>query len=198
MQNVRIQIRPFHNLPAPLGNSVALLTMPDADGNIAMTNLPEALFFVAGILGLPADGYVSEMRQGSRSIMDDGIVTVGKTMPDPLEVVISRGGGTIAGTVQDAQHRPVIGARVFLIPDLPRRGNLLLYKTPASSTMGAFSITGVAPGAYKIFAWDVMPPQGAEQNSEFLSRYDALGTPVIVNTGAPATNIQVSLIPANR
>jgi len=55
-------------------------------------------------------------------------------------------------------------------------------------------MNGVAPGSYKLFAWENIP-QGAEQNEEFLSRYDALGIRVMVNAGTPITNIQVLSIP---
>jgi hypothetical protein len=197
MQNVRMLLRPDGNLPILLAAGLGTLNTPDADGNISLTNLPEARFLVTSISGMPADGYVSEIRQGSRNIMDDAIINIGKETPDPLEVIISRGGSTISGTVEDAQHQPLTGTRVYLIPDMPRRRNLLLYKTSSSVQKGAFNFQGVAPGIYRVFAFDNIP-QGAEQNDEFMSRYDGSGTRVVVNAGTPVTNVQVSLIQVNR
>ena len=101
--------------------------------------------------------------------MDDATFTIGKETPDSLEIVINRNGGTISGTVQDSQRKPLQGRRVFLIPDAPRRRNLLLYKIAGSNARGEFNLNGIAPGSYKLFAWENIP-QGAEQNEEFLSR----------------------------
>lgn len=193
LSSIRVQFRPVDNLPPQLTQGITQQTVPDDDGNFTLTNLPEARFFAASIYQ-PFDGYVSEMRQGNRSIMDDATFTIGKEAPDSLEIVINRNGGTISGTVQDSQRRPLQGRQVFLIPDAPRHRNLLLYKIAGSNGKGEFNFYGVAPGAYKLFAWENIP-QGAEQNEEFLSRYDALGTRVTVNAGAPMTNIQVLSIP---
>jgi hypothetical protein len=197
MQNVRVQVRPVENLPTNLTIGLLAFVSADADGNLSLTNLPEARFFVSNVSVAPIDAYVSEIRQGSRNIMEDTIISVGKETPDPLEVVISRNGATISGILEDAQHRPVVGTRVFLIPDVPRRRNLLLYKTTSSTANGAFNFQGIAPGAYKVIAWDSIP-QGAEQNDDFLSRYEGSGTRVVVNSSTPVTNVQVTLTQGNR
>jgi hypothetical protein len=193
LSSIRIQFRPVDNLPSQLIQGITQPPLPDDDGNFTLTNLPEARFFAASIYQ-PFDGYVSEMRQGNRSIMDDATFTIGKDTPDSLEIVINRNGGTVSGTVQDSQRRPLQGRQVFLIPDAPRHRNLLLYKIAGSNGKGEFNLYGVAPGSYKLFAWENIP-QGAEQNEEFLSRYAVLGTRVNVNAGTPMTNIQVLSIP---
>jgi hypothetical protein len=193
LSSIRVQFRPVDNLPSQLTQGITQAIIPDNDGNFTLTNLAEARFFAASIY-LPLEAYVSEMRQGYRSIMDDATFTVGKETPDSLEIVINRNGGTISGTVQDSQRKPLQGRRVVLIPDAPRQRNLLLYKSAGSNAKGEFNINGVAPGSYQLFARENIP-QGAEQNEEFLSRYAALGTRVIVNAGMPVTNIQVSSIP---
>jgi hypothetical protein len=193
MQNVRVQIRPVDSLPAQLSNGLLTLSAADNDANLLFTNIPEARLFVSSVSAIPLDGYVSDIRHGTRSIMEDTIFNIGKETPDPLEVVISRGGATISGTLEDAQHNPVTGTRVFLIPDMPRRRNLLLYKTTTSATKGVFNFQGVAPGIYRVFAFDTIP-QGAEQNDEFMIRYDGSGTRVVASAGAPLTNVQVTLI----
>jgi len=197
LQNMRVQLRPVDSIPPVLTNALNALVGAEEDGIIILANVPEARLFVSTIAGLPTDAYVSEMRQGSRSIMDDTIINIGRESPDPLEIVVGRSGGTIAGTLQDAQGKPVVGGRIFLIPDLPRRKNLTLYKSATSTAAGAFTVNGIAPGAYRLYAWDNIP-QGAEQNEEFMSQYAVLGTRVVVSVGTPMSNIQVSQIKANR
>ncbi len=163
-----------------------------------LTNLAEGRYFISEVSGLPADAYVADIRQGSRSIYNDGFMTIEKDRPDPLEIVIALNGGTIEWNLVDAQHHPADIGRVFLIPDPPRRLNMLMYKSKTViNVAGTFRMTGIAPGEYKLFAWSSLP-EGAEQNEEFIRQYDALGTHVTVNAGMTVANIQVQVIPGNR
>lgn len=193
--NVRLQFQPRENLP-PLvrAGSQASITI-DTDGSFNLVNLVEGQYSIIGVAGLPADAYVSEMRLDSRNVSDDGIINIAGNSQVNLEVIISRGGGTIQGTVQDAKHNPVTATRITLIPDPPRRENLLLYKTAVSNAMGMFTLNGVAPGTYKLFAWEQIPT-GAEQDSDFMREYDLLGTSVNVTAGLAQSNIQITPIPA--
>jgi hypothetical protein len=159
--------QPRENLPSLVKLGLVSLTTIDADGAFNLVNLVEGQFSIIGITGLPADAYVSEVLMDSRSVSDDGIINVAGNSQLSMDVTISRGGGTIQGTVQDAKHNPVAASRVTLIPDQPRRGNLLLYKSAVGTPMGTFALSGVAPGAYKLFAWEQIPT-GAEQNSDFM------------------------------
>jgi hypothetical protein len=161
-----------------------------------LTNLVDAKFFISSVTPLPADAYVSEIRQDSRSVFDDNVVTIGKDSQTTLEIVVSRGGGTILGSVRDAKNNPVPSQRILLVPDPPRRQNPLLYKPGISNPMGSFTFSGVAPGSYKLFAWEQIPV-GAEQDAEFMNAYDALGSHINVTAGLSLTDVQVTLIPAH-
>ena len=82
-----------------------------------------------------------------------------------------------------------------LIPDPPRRQNLLLYKkwsSPPDGT-GTFVFRGIAPGTYKIFAWENLP-ELAEQNAVFMSDYESRGITVTVSAGLALTVMKVPLI----
>jgi hypothetical protein len=82
-----------------------------------------------------------------------------------------------------------------LIPDPPRRQNLTLYKSAFVSAdgKGNFNFTGIAPGTYRVFAWDNLPT-GTEQNAEFMGEYETRGISVTVSTGLTLPNIEVPLI----
>jgi len=179
----------------PEGVSFALPTNRplDVDGNITLTNIVDAKFFIQSVNPLPPDAYISDIRQDSRSVFDDNIITIGKDSQTTLDIVVSRGGGTIEGTVRDAKNNPVPVQRIMLVPDPPRRQNPMLYKTGISNPMGNFTINGVAPGPYKLYAWDQIPA-GAEQDAEFMNAYDALGTHINVTAGMSLTDIQVTPI----
>src|SRR6185503_5328276 len=106
--------------------------------------------------------------------------------------VISNNSGQVAGAVFDGSGQPTCSARIVLIPK--RTGVLRpdLYKADTPDVNGQFSITGVAPGDYFIYAWDKIEP-GEHFNPEFISRFEGLGTPVQVTAGA-VTNVKLTRI----
>jgi hypothetical protein len=75
---------------------------------------------------------------------------------------------------------------VALVPDAPRRERLMLFKMAMSDTTGHFSITGVAPGEYKLFAWEQIE-EGAYQDPEFLKPYENQGEAVTMREGSRET-----------
>jgi hypothetical protein len=103
-----------------------------------------------------------------------------------LEITISSNGGQIEGSAADSKEKPASGAVVALVPDAPRRERLMLFKMAMSDTTGHFSITGVAPGEYKLFAWDQIE-EGAYQDPEFLKPYENQGEAVTMREGSRET-----------
>lgn len=189
--NIRIRLQPMDNVPTQLSIGVNSLATLDANGDFTITNVAEGRYSISTLLGAPADAYISDMRMGSQSVYDDGIITIGKGAPEPLEIVISRGGGTVQGTYTAAQNGPIV--TIALIPDLPHRQNFRLYKT-SQSNAGTFTMQGVAPGSYKLFAWENLP-SGAEQNADFLREYEQRGVNIVVSAGVAAAKVQVPVIP---
>ncbi len=136
------------------------------------------------------DGYVADVRQKDRSVFDGG-VSVGADIPEPLELVLRTQGGTVTGTVFDSTLiRPFARATVVLVPDDPRRHNLALYRTTASLPDGTFTLSGVAPGSYRLFAWQVVTA-GAWENAAFMRRYEEHGVPVVVDQNATKTGFRL-------
>jgi hypothetical protein len=141
------------------------------------------------------DAYVEDIREGGLSVYDNGLV-VGKEPPRQVEVVIKTNGGTVMGTVYDAQLQPAAGATVALVPPEARRQNIALYKFATSGADGQFAMIAIPPGQYKVLAWESIPT-GAYQNAAFIAKYEARGTAITVNA-ASTTNSQVTVIPADR
>jgi hypothetical protein len=113
-------------------------------------------------------------------------MTVGTDPVGPIDVVIKSDGGTIGGTVFDADRKLAPGKSVVLVPELSRRRNLALFKVAASDEQGHFTIQRVPPGSYKLFAWDNVVP-GAYESAQFLETYEARGADVKVNASATIT-----------
>jgi hypothetical protein len=143
--------------------------------------------------GLFQDVYVADIRQGSKSIYEDGMIVVNRNNPEPIEVTLARSGGTIEGVVRDSVSKPVALSMVTLVPDGPRRKNPIFYKLVQSGSDGQFTIQGVAPGSYKIFAWENIP-RGAERNAEFLKPFETRGQSITVGANFKASNLTLSVI----
>jgi hypothetical protein len=60
---------------------------------------------------------------------------------------------------------------------------------------GKFNMDGIAPGDYKLFAWEAVP-NGAWMNAEFLARYEGRGVAVSVTpTGSTPAKPELKVIP---
>ena len=194
--SVRVQIDSKENLPILLSRTARGLSAPDANGILTMSNLVDARYHVSTLNGLPADAYVSELSHDSLTVTDDGTFEVSGS-ETTLNITISRGGGTVQGIAQDSKHNPSPAAAISLIPDFPRRQNGLFYKNTIAMANGAFAFNGVAPGTYKLFAWEKAPGAGGvEQNADFMREFEALGVTISVTPGLPLTNIAVPVIAA--
>jgi Polysaccharide lyase family 4, domain II len=157
-----------------LTNGPTRAPIPNAQGQLPPTPVP-----------LPPNAYVADIQQGGRSVYDEGM-TVGTDPVGPIDVVIKSDGGTIGGTVFDADRKLAPGKSVVLVAELSRRRNLALFKVAASDEQGHFTIQRVPPGSYKLFAWDNVVP-GAYESAQFLETYEARGADVKVNASATIT-----------
>jgi hypothetical protein len=169
-----------------------------ADGTVfTFSNIPKGAYDVTAGGGPIFAGfaYVGDIRQGGRSIFDEELV-VGDTPVDSLEVVLKTNGGTIEGTIPGAKGEQI---QVTLVPQAARRKNSALYKslytTPANLT-GRFTMRGVAPGNYKLFAWEVPGPSSsiAFRDPEVLAKYESYGVPVTVQANSTVT-VQLQVLP---
>src|SRR5262249_33063469 len=95
--------------------------------------------------------YVKEIRFGSADVLTNGMVVTGSTS-DKLDVVFGKNGGKVNGTVRADSQQLISNAQVVLIPDQRDRHDL--YKFVITDANGQFSFPSVAPGSYKVFAWE--------------------------------------------
>jgi sarcosine oxidase gamma subunit len=183
---VRVSLRPRTTLPGWTGTTVT-----STDGTFSIPNIPESQYSIF-IEPSEPNAYVAALLQGRDDILDRGIVKVAQTSPDSLEALIQAPASTIRGTVMASPQQLAGGIMVTLVPEESRRENLSLYKR-AIAINGTFSIAGVAPGKYKVLAWERIP-DGAEQNAEFMEAYRSSGVEVLASAGN-TSSIEVRLTP---
>jgi len=165
----------------------------DAKGAFTVVGVPPGSYHVDVGPGLPANLYVSDVRHGARSVFDSGL-EVGSQAPDPIQVALSSGAGKVEGVVIDAAGKPVPGATVVLAPPENRRQNRVLFHQTETDKTGRFSLQNLAPGPYKLFAWQRELPTGTWFNEGFMARFEANGRGV--NVAQDSTQAQqITVIP---
>jgi hypothetical protein len=194
-QMPRFYITSAESLSPTLVGLASTVINLDRENRFLLNHINEGRYFIVGGSNLP-DAYVSDLRSGSHSFYSEGSFEIGNSTPEPLEIVVNRNGGRIQGTVVDDQRHPIAGAEVTLVPDLRLRANHLLYRGASSAADGSFSLRGIAPGSYKLFAWQESVGD-AQENSEFIKDYEDLGVTVVVKSGVNEGTVSVPVVMKN-
>jgi hypothetical protein len=192
--NLQIRLRD-EDLPAafPIAGRAAISV---TEGAFLVPSVGEARYKVL-VQGLPGIVYVSDIRWGSASIYDNPKIEVTSQENRRLDVDLKSDGGTVKGFVRNARGEAVLARDVFAIPQGARRENPNLYRWASTALDGSFTLQGLAPGDYKIFAWETVPQGNPEEVPDFVSRYETQGRLVNVKGGTTTDGIQVPLIPWN-
>jgi hypothetical protein len=141
--------------------------------------------------GAQAGAYLADVRQDGTSVLDSGI-TVGHDSSLTVELEMKSGGGSIEGVVLNA-NKPLSYWPVYLVPAGRLRQNPAFLNSATTDAQGHFKITSLRPGPYMLLSWNDMIP-AEYPDADFLSRFDALATPVEVQDGLTLTNISVKVI----
>jgi hypothetical protein len=152
------------------------------DGSFEIENLSEGNYDIE--LFEPPEGfYMEAAHSGERNVLDLGVECTGKTAP--LDIVLNPGAATVRGlAMDDKTQQPVAGAAVALIPqEDTRRGRPMYYRTAVTDAAGRFTVSGIIPGEYKLFAWDDIEP-GAYMDPEFMKQWESRGTVKTIRDGA--------------
>jgi protocatechuate 3,4-dioxygenase beta subunit len=165
------------------------------DGAISAVALWPNHYDVAFLWRLPQGFYVKSIRSGENDVLSEGLTVAGGGTID-YEVVIASDGGGAQGVVLDKDQRPVAGATVLLAPD--RRSRLDLFKSTASDQYGHYEFASIAPGDYKLFAWDDVEPE-AWNDPDFLKDYEKQGEKAAVEPKSRApVNLHLASGPDGR
>ena len=161
----------------------------EPSGAFLFRNVVEGKYSVR-VSPLPANGYVADVRAGGKSVFDSGIDINSQT--GEIQVLVKTNGGKVQGVVRDSTGNPIASARVALVPPVSRRQNSQLYKVSSSGASGSFSMNRIAPGEYKLFAWETAP-EGAWMDASFLELYEERGQTVVV--GSNDQDVELKVIP---
>ena len=116
---------------------------------------------------LPEGFYVKSIRMGDMDVLGRAFTPVAGAR---IDIVLSNAGGSIRGVVEDKEHRPVRGCDVIVAPDPARPDQAHLYRVATSDDKGEFSVSGIAPGNYRVYAWENLDTRAGMQFDEELAR----------------------------
>lgn len=165
----------------------------EADGSFVLQDAGDGPYRVV-LNGLPESFYLKAARLGAEDVLDGDLQISGKQPLGPLELVLNPRGGRVEGVVSQ-QQLPFSGATVVLVPEPSRRGQDRLYSTANTDPNGRFSLSGIPPGEYKLFAFEYVE-LNTFQDPEFIRGCEELGKLVRIDDGSRLT-AKLELIPAD-
>jgi hypothetical protein len=162
-ERLRVDLR--QTRPTPMMGSSSAEVKPD--GSFLFKDVPPGAheLAIAGKAGL----YLKSLRVGDKQLSDWRIDVTSKL--EGLVIVLGADVGELEGSVQNAQGEPVLRARVNAIAYGDQANRTDLNRFTFTDEKGEFKIKDVAPGEYKIFAWEDVPV-GAPQDPEFRKPFE--------------------------
>ncbi|HLQ77490.1 MAG TPA: hypothetical protein VK210_09050, partial [Terriglobia bacterium] len=139
--------------------------------------------------GLPSEAYIADIRYGGESLHSTAHNLNGPELEagiagTPLQIVVATNGGRLDGVVDGGEA--AAGSTVVLVPALSRRFVPSDYRATTVGPSGSFSLKGVPPGVYQLFAWQDVPDT-AWLNPDFMSHWEGRGQVVSIEAGSAVT-----------
>lgn len=175
-------------------NILSMLTgggaRPAADGTFSLPRTSAGDYRVV-VNGLGTNLYIKDARLGQTDALQS--FTLAPPVIGTLEITIGSNPGQVTGAVTDATLKPVSGVQAVLIPD-QLRNRQDLYKTAITDQDGRFTLRGITPGDYRLYAWEDIEPY-SYYDGEVLRQYEQQGKLVRIREGSAET-ADLKIIPA--
>jgi hypothetical protein len=198
---IRVSLAPYPDLlglPQPSPPALAPNELPPGvpsdDGIFMLAGFGSGDYRVQ-VHGVPETAYVKAIVYGTADVLS-GRWSVQESPNAPLDIVIDLDGGSLEGVVRNERLQPVPNAVIVLAPDPPLRARHHLYKAAAGDVAGRFIIRGIAPGDYKVFAFDYIDSE-AWLDPQVLQNFETRGTRIRIGAG-PGQDVDLTLLPRAR
>jgi hypothetical protein len=165
---VQMELTPMDNLP--IGST---RTRANADGTFTMQNVAPGRYRLK--VTASSGAYAARALFGGSDALNEIVQIEGDSTP--LQILVGFTQGRIDASVEHT-GRPFPNARVILAPQ--NRSRLDLFKVGSSDKDGKVSFSNVAPGNYKLFAWESLAKANAYQDPRFLEAFEDHGRPISV------------------
>ncbi|MBX9603803.1 MAG: carboxypeptidase-like regulatory domain-containing protein [Bryobacteraceae bacterium] len=162
----------------------------DSEGKFKLPGLQSGPYRLE-IANLPAGMYVRSAKLGDDDVFENGLRPGEGGV---VEVAISAGAAELRGSVRNAEEGPAAAATVVLIParESPYRN---LIRFAVADQHGAFLITGIVPGEYRVLAWEDAD-HGVWYDPDFREKHEAAAIRLVLRENG-RKEIRLRAIPGN-
>jgi hypothetical protein len=189
LPNREIQIRSLSLAPTATGE-FTLRNVAPGDYRLVVSinpNLPPNTRLLSSL----KTAYMASARLGDAEVLNGGM-HINSKPNETLDMTLATNSGAIFGRVLDDTDGADLPIRMVIVPDPARRKRLDLFNPVEVSATGRFSLSGIPPGDYKLFAWAHVEI-GAWLDPEFMRAYEERGTPVHIDADS-SSSVEVTLI----
>jgi len=151
------------------------------DGAFTLTNVAPAAYLIR--VDHASGLYLKTVRFGNLDISADCRLDA-TPGAGPLTMILRGDSGQLSGVARPAVNW--LPLRITVAPDSPLAARLDLLHTVWPESDGTFHIEGLAPGAYKIFAWQT-DDESLTESSELRALLAAKASSITVNASARTT-----------
>ncbi len=164
------------------GQAFSPLALVEPDGTFQWRNVPAGNYSLQlGPEGsFSADWYVKSAVVGGRVADPFAISVDGGAIS--LDLIASANGGVIEGIVTDSDGHPIADAVVLAAPEMSLRSHADHFRKTVSDQNGHFSLHGIPPGQYSLFAWDDVEGD-AYYDPQFLKNYEQRASSLRISEG---------------
>jgi len=176
-----IRLHPLERSRSEVGSS---MEGDKENPSLIIRNLEEGKYRIEATSS-DSSWYVKSITYGSADLLREDLVVAPGEL-SPLEVVLGDDGATLTGTVDSDEVQD--SAMVLLIPEsAPQNPKMVYLRAP-----GEFHVSGLAPGGYKVLAFDRL--DGLEYtNPDVLRGYSAKAAQISLQANEEAS-VKVDLI----
>jgi hypothetical protein len=185
----QVILQPLH--PIPMFVQPARI---QEDGTFKISGVARDAFRL-DVMGLTGTQYVKSVLAGGVDVTANGLDLSSAETAPPIEIRISPKGGVIAGVVQEGD-KPAPAVIVTALPQPFNPDRRIAMKSATTDQNGRFTIQGLAPGEYRIYAVDTYVPFH-DFDAEQMKPFDKLATAVKVRE-AGSEQIEVKLVTTPR
>ena len=175
-----------------LGDGFSHLAHVAMDGSFEWKSVPPGTYYVqlAAEGSANADWFLKSALARGRDVGEAGISVNGGAVM--IDLVASANGGVVEGVVADKNGQPVANAVIVAVPEMRLRAQVERYRKTVSDQSGRFTLHGIEPGDYTLFAWESVDGE-AYYNPGFLKSYEGQGSALQVGEGDRKT-VRVEVI----
>jgi hypothetical protein len=185
LENVRVNLQP--ETPGFFGQNSAKVK---PDGSFLISDVMPDVYEV-NVVGSRPGAYMKSIRFGDAEAPDDRIdLTQGS---GPVTILLGTDVGEVEGSVKKSNGDPAVRVRITLIAYGKHLGRGDLSRFGFTDEQGKFHLRNVAPGEYKLFAWEDVPID-APQDPEFRKPFEKQAVAVKMEPNGHETAVELIAI----